>query len=327
MQYEKEGYCKIPYHLKEVSGISGYTSTGIVHSCLYSDYYETEDETYLSQSEHVTKSIEKLLNNADLFINVLKVPKIYEWHLNVYEYFDTRILCHLKIKRDEAQLARANNPEKYPHIADDIDIRVVAPDCFLLQIRAILSAQSWVKPAETNWRFQESSQPLISWLPKESTAYSNPNYGRRSKPNPWYSTKHIHIKFPREFTPKFVATDEFRANIQKFTGVNDEHLDEYLKRYGDYYSGGLIILDTLKRDNRNVHLHVMSFASFYKLYVFSNSHIKPLAPNFISYRSIFDKLFDELDERFVDVFTRETLSNLKNYFISAWILDGTLMLN
>jgi hypothetical protein len=141
MTYEKEGYSRVPERLKEASGISGYTVTGVVHTCLYSDYAETVDETYLSQSEHVTRSIEKLMNNPELFINVLNVPKVYEWHLNVYEYFDTRILCHLKIKRDEAQLARAEHPEKYPHISDYIDIRVVAPDCFLLQIRSILSSR------------------------------------------------------------------------------------------------------------------------------------------------------------------------------------------
>jgi hypothetical protein len=267
--YEKEDYKRIPEHLKEASGISGYTATGVVHSCLYSDYDETEDETYLSQSEHVTRSIEKLMNSPDLFINVLKVTKVYEWHLNVYEYSDTRILCHLKTKCDEVQLARAKYPEKYPHISDNIDIRVVAPDCFFLQIRSILSS-----------RLQK---------------------------------KHIHIRLPQEIKPAFEITDKFRAHIQKFTSANDEDLDELVKIYSNYYSGGLIALERLKCDNNNIYLDVMDLANYTRNQVFINTHTN-LASDYNGYKALFDEFHADLDSRFADIFTVQTLSTIKNYF-------------
>jgi hypothetical protein len=227
----------------------------------------------------MARSIEKLMNNPALFLEELKIPKVYEWHLNVYEYLDARILIFMTTKRNDTRKAIAENPEKYSHISENVEFRIIVPDNYIEEIRLLL--------------FQR------------------------------FHKKHIHIKPPKEITTNFIPNAEFKAKVKKFTEANDEDVDSVVNVYSNYYSVGLLAIAKLKCENDKVHRDILSLAELYKDDIFIKSRIN-FASNHFTCRAMFDEFYEDFNENFGSLFTKETLLILKRYFLVAWILDGTV---
>ncbi len=137
IRYQKDNYTAIPAVQGGDAGIEGFTNKGIVHQCYCPERSYSDNELYTHQRNKLTADIEKLQNNASRLIK-LGVPPIVEWHFNIPEYKDSRILEHAETKRKEIINAKKNKPANYTHIADDFKIVIKTADDFILEISRII---------------------------------------------------------------------------------------------------------------------------------------------------------------------------------------------
>lgn len=121
IRYQKDNYTAIPATQGGDAGIEGFTYKGVVHQCYCPERDYSDNELYEHQRNKLTADIEKLKKNADR-LKALGVPPVVEWHFNIPEYKDTRILAHAESKRQEVIKAKKDKPSDYTHIADDFQI-------------------------------------------------------------------------------------------------------------------------------------------------------------------------------------------------------------
>lgn len=93
IRYQKDNYTAIPATQGGDAGIEGFTYKGVVHQCYCPERDYSDNELYEHQRNKLTADIEKLKKNADR-LKALGVPPVVEWHFNIPEYKDTRILAH-----------------------------------------------------------------------------------------------------------------------------------------------------------------------------------------------------------------------------------------
>ena len=93
IRYQNENYTYIPAAQGGDAGIEGFTQNGIVHQCYCPEREYSDDELYAHQRDKLTKDIDKLLNNGER-LKKLGVPTIVEWHFDIPEYKDSRIIIH-----------------------------------------------------------------------------------------------------------------------------------------------------------------------------------------------------------------------------------------
>ena len=118
LRYQDAHYTFIPATVGGDAGIEGFTCSGVVHQCQCPERDYSDKELYEHQRDKLTADIEKLKNNKSR-IKQLGVPTITEWHLNVPEYKDSRIIAHAMTKQQEVLQAKANTPGNFTHITDD----------------------------------------------------------------------------------------------------------------------------------------------------------------------------------------------------------------
>jgi hypothetical protein len=135
----KDEYTKLTSSLKESVGIVGFTKRGIAHTCYYPDYYETYDESYSNHSNHLSKCVEKFMDNPDYFVKQ-DLSEIYEWHFDVYEYQDARITSLLRDITRNAIRVKAANPSRYPHVSREIKFNLLVHDYFYSEIQYLKTA-------------------------------------------------------------------------------------------------------------------------------------------------------------------------------------------
>lgn len=121
MRYQSEHYVEIPAAHGGDTGIEGYTQSGIVHQCYFPERTYSDPDLYEHLRNKLTADIEKLKNNAQRF-GELGVPPVKEWHFNIPEYKDSRIIQHAEAKRKELLEAKRNNADGFLHICDDIKL-------------------------------------------------------------------------------------------------------------------------------------------------------------------------------------------------------------
>lgn len=100
LRYQREHYTAIPAVQGGDAGIEGFTHSGIVHQCYCPERIYSDNELYTHQRDKLTADIEKLMNNGER-LKKLGVPPIAEWHFNIPEYKDPRILSHAQSKQQE----------------------------------------------------------------------------------------------------------------------------------------------------------------------------------------------------------------------------------
>lgn len=105
IRYQCDNYIAVPAVQRGDAGIEGFTNKGIVHQCYCPERQYSDNELYDHQRDKLTADIEKLMKNADR-LRALGVPPVKEWHLNIPEYKDSRILIHAETKRQEVLSAK-----------------------------------------------------------------------------------------------------------------------------------------------------------------------------------------------------------------------------
>ena len=129
LRYQSENYTAIPATQGGDAGIEGFTNSGIVHQCYCPERAYSDNELYNHLRDKLTDDIEKLKKNATKLI-ALGVPPIVEWHFNIPEYKDSRIIAHAATKRKETK--------KYIHIADGFQVAIKTAEDFAPEISRII---------------------------------------------------------------------------------------------------------------------------------------------------------------------------------------------
>lgn len=167
IRYQKDDYTAIPATQGGDAGIEGFTKTGIVHQCYCPERSYSDNELYNHQRDKLTTDIEKLMKNADR-LRALGVPPVMEWHLNIPEYKDSRILAHAETKRQEVAKAKKDRPADYIHIADNFRIVIKIAEDFKPEISRIIRTD--LTDMRLNLAIQHSDTPDWSKCDSEKVA-------------------------------------------------------------------------------------------------------------------------------------------------------------
>lgn len=151
MKYQEQHYVAIPAVHKGDAGIEGYTKSGIVHQCYCPERSYSDNELYDHQRDKLSADIKKLMENGSR-MKSLGIPPIHEWHFNIPEYKDSRILMHATTKQAEVLSERSKKPSIYSHIADDFQIIIKIAEDLAPEISNIIRNQFRRSFQKTNRR-------------------------------------------------------------------------------------------------------------------------------------------------------------------------------
>ena len=162
----------------------------------------------MHQRDKLTIDIEKLKNNA-IRLSKLGVLPVVEWHFNIPEYRDSRILAHAETKRQEILNAKKDNPAGFTHIAENFRIVIKTAEDFKPEISKII--RTTLTDMKLNLAIEHSDEPDWSKCDSEKT-------------------------------------DNIRRKIKEVMLVddNEEALNDVVGIYVSYYISGLELMDDLR---------------------------------------------------------------------------------
>lgn len=288
IRYQKDNYTAIPAVQGGDAGIEGFTNKGIVHQCYCPERSYSDNELYTHQRNKLTADIEKLQNNASRLIK-LGVPPIVEWHFNIPEYKDSRILEHAETKRKEIMNAKKNKPANYTHIADDFKIVIKTADDFILEISRIIRTN--LTDLKLNALIKHSDTP--DWSKCDSVKVEN---------------------IRRKLKAIMLVDDESNEALNKI-------VDIYIK----CYISGLENMNNLRLGSPEIYEDIFRLEQSYKQEV----SIKTLINTDKSMnRSIFESILSEFDSKlqreFSNFFDEASISELKQDLIASWLADCSM---
>lgn len=167
IRYQKDNYTAIPAAQGGDAGIEGFTYKGVVHQCYCPERDYSDNDLYDHQRNKLTADIEKLKKNANR-LKALGVPPVVEWHFNIPEYKDARILTHAESKRQEVIKAKKDQPSDYAHIADDFQIVIKTAEDFTPEISRVIRTS--LSDMRLNLAIEHSSEPDWSKCDSEKVA-------------------------------------------------------------------------------------------------------------------------------------------------------------
>lgn len=288
IRYQNDDYTAIPAVQGGDAGIEGFTNKGIVHQCYCPERAYPDSELYNHQRDKLTTDIEKLMKNADR-LRALGVPPVVEWHLNIPEYKDSRILAHAETKRQEVVKAKNNKPADYLHIADGFRIVIKTADDFTPEISRII--RTTLTDMRLNLAIQHSDTP--DWTKCESEKVAN-----------------------------------IRRKIKAVMLVNDdanEALNQVVGIYVDCYISGLEIMNNLRIRFPEIYEDVFQLEQSYKREV----SIKTLmntdkTMNRLLFENILSDFQSKLERDFSRRFTDASIGELKQDLVAQWLADCSM---
>ena len=294
LRYQNVHYTAIPAAQKGDAGIEGYTFDGVVHQCYCPEREYSDKDLYEHYRDKMTTDLEKLVNpkHASSYADRLRgmgVPPIREWHFNIPEYRDNRILTHAETKRQEVLAAKAAAPKSYEHIHKDFVIVIKQAADFTPEISRI------IRTTLTDMRL--------------NTAVKHP-----AKPD-WSKCDSQKV-------------DNIRRKIKAVMhGVDDtnETLNEVIGIYIDYYICGIENMTALRQDFPEIYEDLYKLEQSYK----NEVRVKTLMHTDKSMnKDLFEKILDEfqtkLEKDFSRIFTIAAIGELKQDLIASWLADCSM---
>lgn len=288
IRYQNDDYIAIPATQGGDAGIEGFTNKGIVHQCYCPERQYSDNELYNHQRDKLTSDIEKLMKNADR-LRALGVPPVTEWHLNIPEYKDSRILAHAETKRQEVVKVKKDKPADYVHISDSFRIVIKTAEDFTPEISRII--RTTLTDMRLNLAIQHSDTP--DWTKCDSRKVAN---------------------IQRKIKAVMLVYDDANEALNQVVGI-----------YVDYYISGLEIMNNLRIDFPEIYEDIFQLEQSYKREV----SIKTLmnidkAMN----RSLFDNILNEfqlkLERDFSQRFTQASIGELKQDLVASWLADCSM---
>ncbi len=287
IRYQKDNYTAIPATHGGDAGIEGFTNKGIVHQCYCPERSYSDHELYEHQRDKLTTDIEKLMKNSNR-LNVLGVPPVVEWHFNIPEYKDSRILQHAETKRKEIIQAKKDNPADYTHIAEDFHIVIKTAEDFTLEISRII--RTTLTDLKLNIAVAHVDEP--DWSKCDSIKVAN-----------------------------------IRRKIKAVMLVDndDEALNRVVGIYVDCYISGLEIMGTLRVKFPEIYEDILRLEQSYKREVeiktLMNTDKKM---NKTLFNDILNDFHSKLEQDFSKRFTEASIGELKQDLVASWLADCSM---
>lgn len=287
LRYQKEHYTSIPAVQGGDAGIEGFTHNGIVHQCYCPEREYSEDELYGHQRNKLTTDIQKLISNGKR-LKELGVPIISEWHFNIPEYKDPRILKHAQSKQQEVLTAKENDPVSLAHISDDFKILIKVAEDFTPEISRIIRTN--LTDMKLNFAIQHQESPDWSKCDSQKVANIRRKVG---------SVMHV---------------DE-----------NDPDLNYVINVYVDYYIAGLAIINNLQLHFPEFYEDLYKLEQSYKREVAVKTRMNT---NRQLNQSVFDNILEEFQEKlekdFSKMLTQASIVELKQDLVASWLADCSM---
>lgn len=286
-RYENQHYTPIPAVSGGDAGIEGFTKTGIVHQCYYPERQYSDHELYEALRDKLSTDVKKLLNNGDRLI-ALGVPVIHEWHFNIPEYRDAKILIHAATKQREVLSEKENNPDKYSYIADDFQIVIKTAENFSPEISRIIRTSA---DYNLNLAVEHTSNP--NW--KDCDSQKVANIRRKIK-----AIMHV-------------SSDD-NPNVERVVGL-----------YIDYYICGLENMNRLKMNFPDIHAELFKLVQIYKGEVILKTSMNT---NSSMNQSLFNELLNEFEKKlekdFSNSFNQASIVEIKQDMVASWLADCSM---
>lgn len=287
LRYQKEHYTPIPAVQGGDAGIEGFTHSGIVHQCYCPEREYSEDELYEHQRNKLTTDIQKLISNGKR-LKELGVPIISEWHFNIPEYKDSRILKHAQSKQQEVLTAKEKNPVSLAHISDDFKILIKVAEDFTPEISRIIRTN--LTDMKLNFAIQHQESP--DWSKCDSQKVAN----------------------IRRKVGAVMHVDE-----------NDPDLNFVINVYVDYYIAGLEIINNLQLHFPEFYEDLYKLEQSYKREVAVKTRMNT---NRQLNQSVFDSILGEFQEKlekdFSKMLTQASIVELKQDLVASWLADCSM---
>ena len=287
LRYQKEHYTPIPAVQGGDAVIEGFTHSGIVHQCYCPEREYSEDELYEHQRNKLTTDIQKLLSNGKR-LKELGVPIISEWHFNIPEYKDSRILKHAQSKQQEVLTAKEKDPASLAHISDDFKILIKVAEDFTPEISRIIRTN--LTDMKLNFAIQHQESP--DWSKCDSQKVAN----------------------IRRKVGAVMHVDE-----------NDPDLNFVINVYVDYYIAGLEIINNLQLHFPEFYEDLYKLEQSYKREVAVKTRMNT---NRQLNQSVFDNILDEFQEKlekdFSKMLTQASIVELKQDLVASWLADCSM---
>ncbi len=287
LRYQKEHYTPIPAVQGGDAGIEGFTHSGIVHQCYCPEREYSEDELYEHQRNKLTTDIQKLISNGKR-LKELGVPIISEWHFNIPEYKDSRILKHAQSKQQEVLTAKEKNPVSLAHISDDFKILIKVAEDFTPEISRIIRTN--LTDMKLNFAIQHQESP--DWSKCDSQKVAN----------------------IRRKVGAVMHVDE-----------NDSDLNFVINVYVDYYIAGLEIINNLQLHFPEFYEDLYKLEQSYKREVAVKTRMNT---NRQLNQSVFDSILGEFQEKlekdFSKMLTQASIVELKQDLVASWLADCSM---
>lgn len=286
-RYEDQHYTPIPAVSGGDAGIEGFTKTGIVHQCYFPERQYSDHELYEAQRDKLSADIKKLLNNGDRLV-ALGVPVIHEWHFNIPEYRDSKILIHAATKQKEVLSAKEDDPDKYSYIADDFQIVIKTAENFSAEISRIIRTSA---DYNLNLAVEHTSNP--NW--KDCDSQKVANIRRKIK-----AIMHV--------------SDDDNPNVERVVGL-----------YIDYYICGLENMNRLKMNFPDIHAELFKLVQIYKGEVTLKTSMNT---NSSMNQSLFNELLNEFEKKlekdFSNSFNQASIVEIKQDMVASWLADCSM---
>lgn len=287
IRYQDDNYTEIPATNGGDAGIEGFTNKGIVHQCYCPERSYSDNELYDHLRKKISNDIEKLKNNGDR-LSALGVPPIIEWHFNIPEYTDSRILAHAENKRQEIINAKKENPSNYTHISDSFQIVVKTANDFTPEISRIIREN--LANVKINAEIKSSNE--IDWTKCDS-----------------------------------VKVENIRRKIKAVMLVEDKNdsLHQVVEIYISCYINGVEIMNNLRSSFPEIYEDVFRLEQSYKREVEIKTLMNnDKTMNRELFNDILDNFQTKLEHDFSSMFTTASILELKQDLIASWLADCSM---
>lgn len=287
IRYQNDNYTEIPAVQSGDAGIEGFTNKGIVHQCYCPEREYTDNELYEHQRNKLTTDIEKLKKNANR-LKALGVPAVIEWHFNIPEYKDSRIIEHAERKRKEILKAKEDNPSDYEHIAENFQIAIKTAEDFKPEISRIIRTS--LSDVRLNLTIEHSSE--ADWSKCDSEKVEN-----------------------------------IRRKIKAIMLVDDtdKALNKVIKIYVDCYISGLEIMNNLRVNFPEIYEEIYRLEQSYKRDVSIKTLLNTdKSMNRTLFESILDDFHSKLERDFSSRFNEASIGEIKQDLVASWLADCSL---
>lgn len=287
LRYQAHHYQAIPSVHDGDAGIEGFTNSGVVHQCYFPERKYSDQEHYEHLRKKLTNDINKLLNNGAR-LRMLGVPIIREWHFNIPEYRDTRILTHAVNKSIEVLEAKKRDPKALEHISEDFTIIIKVADDFRPEISRIV--RTTITDKKIDLSIKHTSTP--DWNKCDSEKVKN-----------------------------------IRGKIGAVmnTGEDDESLNKLAQVFIESYISGLDILSSLQINFPEIYDDLLRLESAYKNEVRIRTLLNTnRSMNQNVFNSILEAFQQKLEKDFSHSLTQAAISELKLDLVASWLADCSM---